>query len=414
MPGAAAGMTAGLASWCEIDAGALQANVAQLRAGLRPATLLGIAVKSNAYGHGLVPCARLFVAAGADWLVVHAVGEATRLRAAGIRAPVYVCGRIRPAQAEEVVRADARVVVSGSEDVEALGAAARATGRRVCVHLKLETGMHRQGVNLDEALTLASHVQRHPSLVLEGLATHLADMADEGDHALGRQQLELLQAGALALARAGFAVPVVHGANSAAALLWPESHHQLVRVGIAAYGLWPSAAVRAAVLARAAVQPLHPAPVLTPALSWRARLSQVKSVPAGAHVGYGCTYRTERPCRIAVLPVGYYEGFDRRLSNVGQVLVAGRRAAVRGRVCMNLSMVDVTDIPAAEGAVATLLGRDGDQAVTADDWAEWMGTINYEVVARIHPDQPRLVRLPDGRLVAGDDALLAAPRCLPS
>ncbi len=190
---------------------------------------------------------------------------------------------------------------------------------------------------------------------------------------------------------------MVHSANSAATLLDERTHGDLVRVGIAAYGLWPSKETQAAWLERRmsssdgnSTLPPGENPQLAPVLSWRARLAQVKDVPAGGYVGYGRTFRATHASRIAIVPVGYHEGYDRRLSNIAHVLVDGVRCPVRGRVCMNMIMIDVTDVPqAVPGAVATLLGSDGEERVSAEQLAAWMGTIHYEVVSRIHPSVPR-------------------------
>ena len=228
---------------------------------------------------------------------------------------------------------------------------------------------------------------------LEGLTTHFADIEDTTDHRFADRQLaQLLEA---RVATGGDDL-LLHSANSAATLLDERTHGDLVRVGIAAYGLWPSKETQAAWLERrmssSSTLPPGDSPVLTPVLSWRARLTQVKDVAAGGYVGYGRTFRATHATRIAIVPIGYHEGYDRRLSNVAHVVVDGVRCPVRGRVCMNMMMIDVTDAPAARpGAVATLLGDDGDERVSAEQLAAWMGTIHYEVTSRVHPAVPRLL-----------------------
>lgn len=379
-------------SWCEISANALRFNVDMFRQRLGPDVTLGVVVKSDAFGHGLLPCAKEFVAAGADWLIVNFAYEAIALRQAGIHTPIYICGNVSAAQARLVAEAQARVVLYDSEVAYALAKAGRETGQEVPVHLKIETGTHRQGIQLAEAIELARLLSQLEGVVLEGLTTHYADIEDTTDHRFAHKQLALLQEAREAFRQAGFDVPMVHSANSAATILWPETHGSMVRVGIAAYGLWPSTETYATVLQTYAARGQGFIPNLQPVLSWRARVVQVKDVPAGAYVGYGRTFRAAYPMRIAVLPVGYYEGYDRRLSNLSHVLLNGKRAPVRGRVCMNMTMVDVTHIPGVSvGSVATLLGADGDERVSAEQLAGWMGTINYEVVSRIHPSQPRFV-----------------------
>jgi alanine racemase len=202
--------------------------------------------------------------------------------------------------------------------------------------------------------------------------------------------LAYLQEAERAFRQAGHELSIVQSANSAATILWSQTHASLVRVGIAAYGLWPSKETYAKVLQTFADQGEGFIPNLQPALSWRSRIVQVKPVPTGGYVGYGRTFRAACPIQIAVLPVGYHEGYDRRLSNLGYVLIHGKRAPICGRICMNMMMVDVTHIPQAKvGTVVTLLGSDGEERISAEQLAGWMGTINYEVVARIHPSQPR-------------------------
>lgn len=386
-----AGEIPGTNSWCEIDAAALRHNTASLRRGLGPGCLLGVVVKSNAYGHGLEGCAREFLRAGADWLVVNTIGEAVALRDCDIAAPLYLCGSLHPDQASLVARTQARVVLYDWRTVCALSAVAQAAGTPIRVHIKLETGMHRQGLELPDALALAQRLGDLPGLVLEGLTSHLADVDDvsEGSHARG--QVAALMEGARVFQQAGIEVPILHTANSGATLTLPAAHAGLVRTGIAAYGLWPSAAVRSAAQGSGVK--------LRPAMSWRTRIAQVKEVPAGASVGYGCTYTTPSRARLAILPVGYYEGYDRRLSDRGSVIVCGRRARVCGRICMDMTIVDVSDIPgAATGGVATLIGSDADEEISADEVAGWMDSVNYEVVSRLHPDQPRFWRRADGSL----------------
>lgn len=392
---------AGLNTWCEVDVEALAANVRTFRNRLAQGALLGVVVKSNAYGHGLAGASRAFAAAGADWLVTNTVDEAVALRRARLNVPIYITGYVSPSQAHLVAEAQARVVVYDPDVLGALAAAGAAAGWEIPLHIKIETGNHRQGLEVPDALALAARAQALAEdtggVRLEGLATHFADVEDTTDHRFARLQRDRFQEAGRAFEAAGFRGLMRHASNSAATILWPESHLSLARVGIASYGLWPSTETYATMLqAHATGAEVGQGggrfvPALQPALTWRARVAQVKDVPRGGFVGYGRTYRATSPSRLAVIPVGYYEGYDRRLSNLAHVLIAGERAPVRGRVCMNMIMADVTHIPGVRaGDVATLLGADGDEAVTADQLAAWMHTINYEVVSRIHPDVPRI------------------------
>jgi len=390
-------------SWCEVSADAISANLATLRRGLSESTLLGIVVKSNAYGHGMTSCVGAFAAAGADWLIVNGAKEASVVRDLGIEIPVYICGPIFPSEAVEIVNAAASVALCDEEMATALARAGRWAGRSVGVHIKVETGTNRQGLSPASAVCFARYIAGLEGIDLEGVTTHYADIEDTTDHSFALAQLRRLQEVDRALDTAGFPARLVHSANSAATLISPPTHGGLVRVGIAAYGLWPSSEIYATALERRLVVGSTQMPQLRPLLSWKTRVAQVKDVPEGEYIGYGRTFRATHPMRIAVLPVGYYEGYDRRLSNVGHALINGVRAPVRGRICMNMAMVDITHIPAVDrGTVATLLGKDGTEEVSAEQWAGWMGSIHYEALARIHPDQPRYLRSADGTLLKGE------------
>ena len=379
-------------SWCEVSRQALQSNVATLRQRIGSDVTLGVVVKADAFGHGIIPCSREFVAAGVDWLIVNFAYEAIALRRAGIQAPIYICGNVSAAQAPLIAETQARIVLYDPGVAKAMAQAGREAGYSIPVHLKIETGTHRQGISLKEALELAQLVSQLEGIELEGLTTHYADIEDTTNHRFAHQQLVLLQEARKTFRQAGFEVPMVHSANSAATILWSETHGSMVRVGIAAYGLWPSTETYATVLQNYATRGEGFIPNLQPVLSWRARVVQIKDVPAGGYISYGRTFRATYPMQIAILPLGYHEGYDRRLSNLSHVLINGMRAPVRGRICMNMMMVDVTHIQdVGVGTVATLLGADGDEKVSADQLASWMGTINYEVVSRIHPSQPRFV-----------------------
>jgi alanine racemase len=371
--------------WCDVDARALADNLRAFRRMTGPNVLLAPAVKANAYGHGLIAASRAFLDGGADWLCVNALYELRALRDAGIDAPVYVMGYVGLADLEEAVSLDARLVVYNRETIERLGAVARRTGQPARVHLKLETGNNRQGVMVDEALALADLCVKE-GVTLEGAATHFANIEDTTDHRYALEQLERFHTAVGALRRAGHPVRIRHLANSAATLLWPEAQLELARVGIAAYGMWPSRETFVSYM----LERKEPV-TLTTALSWKTRIAQIKQVPVGEYVGYGCTFMTTHPTRLAILPVGYYDGYDRKLSNLGYVLVRGMRAPIRGRVCMNITMVDVTDIPdAALEDEVVLLGAQGRERISAELLADWTGTINYEVVARIADHVPRV------------------------
>lgn len=374
-------------SWIELDAAAIACNIRKFRARLPEETRLMAVVKGEAYGHGMLQVARAALSAGADWLGVFHLGEAITLREAGIEAPVLVLGYVPRADLAEAIRIEARITVSSLQTVEDASKAASVAGRPARLHLKLETGTHRLGLIDSDLDAVLEQIGGDPGLVLEGVHTHFANIEDTTEHGYARGQLSTFNDLLEKIRARGFQVPLPHTACTAAAILFPETYFEMVRIGIGQYGLWPSKETYLS-----AMQEGVDALELQPAFTWKTLVAQVKQVPAGVYVGYGCTYRTTRPTRLAILPVGYANGYDRLLSNVGHVLIRGVRAPIRGRVCMNLTMVDVTDIAdvTLEDEVV-LLGRQADEVISAEQMAAWAQSINYEVVTRADPFAPRQV-----------------------
>ena len=374
-------------NWVEIDAGALRNNVAEFKRRLGQGPRFGAVVKSNAYGHGMIEVARLAASASADWLCVNHVGEGVALREAGLTLPILVMGYVPLDGLGEVVEHALQPIVYNLETLERLDTIASSRGETVGVHIKVETGTHRQGVLERDIPAFVARLRDARALTLAGVTTHFANIEDTTSHDFAESQMAAFSRVADAIATLHPVPFLRHNACSAAVLLFNRTHLDLVRVGISLYGLWPSKETYVSCLERG-----KPSLDLKPVMTWKTRIAQVKQVPEGEYVGYGCAWRATRTTRIAVLPVGYYEGYDRELSGLAHVLVRGKRAPVRGRVCMNMCMVDVTDIPGAglEDEV-TLLGRQGDERITAEQLAAWRGTIAYEIVARIHPSLPRVV-----------------------
>ena len=373
-------------SWLEIDLAALAANVRAFQGRLGGAKLAAV-VKSEAYGHGVAIVAPAALRAGASWLAVWGASEGIPLRRlVGPDVPILCLGHTPPQDFADAVADDLRLTLYDPSAIPALARAARAQGRTARVHLKLETGTHRQGLEAEDAVALARAVAAEAVLVLEGISTHYADIEDTTDHGYAESQMARFTEGVERVVAAGTRPTVRHTACSAAAILFPRTHFDMARVGIGLYGLWPSRET----LVSARERGLSGF-ALSPVMTWKALLAQVKDVPAGGYVGYGRTWRAQRRTRIAVIPVGYFEGYSRALSSRAHVLVRGRRAPVLGRVCMNMFMVDVTDVPgAAAGDVAVLLGRDGEETVSAEALAGWAGTIHYEITTRVNPLLPRV------------------------
>ena len=371
----------------EISRQALVHNIHEFRRIIGPRRKFLAVVKANAYGHGLLEVAAIAVESGADWLGVNCVEEGTALRALGVAAPILVLGYVPLSGLEAAVTHGLRLIVYNRENVRRLARVARRLGKRVPVHIKVETGTHRQGIAVNEIGAFAQLVRREPNLVLEGLSSHFANIEDTTKHDYPRRQLEAFKSAIRNLRDLGVRVPIKHMSCTASTILFPETDFSMARVGIGLYGQWPSKETYLSCLLRKK-EPL----ALRPVLSWRAKVAQVKKISRDAAVGYGCTYRTTRPTTLAVIPVGYYDGYDRGLSNSAHVLIRGRRAPVRGRVAMDFFMADVTEIPGVrlEDDV-TLLGSDGKEKITAEDLAALAGTISYEILARLNPLIPRLV-----------------------
>jgi len=370
--------------WVELDAKAVEQNVRELRRTIGPGVALCAVVKANAYGHGVRDMAPLLT--GADWLAVNSFEEACELRDSGLRKPILVLGYVPLGQLAESARSGFRLTVYNPETLEAI-AALPADTPPLGVHVKVETGTGRQGVMPESLERFVGAIRSSPRMTLEGVSTHFANIEDTMDHDYAAAQLERFRAALTALRELGIEAAQVHTAATAALILFPKTHFSMVRAGIGIYGLWPS---RETYLSALLEQ--RPVPDLTPVLTWKTRIVQLKLLPEGSSVSYGCTYKTTRLTRVAVLPVGYADGYDRGLGNAAYVLVRGRRAQVIGRVCMNMVMADVTDVPGVtlEDEVV-LLGSSGGEVITAETMAAWVGSINYEIVTRLSPLLPRVV-----------------------
>ena len=356
----------------------IRANLLAIRAVIGPERKLLIAVKANAYGHGAVAVSRMAEAAGVDWLGVATVPEALQLREAGIRLPILKLSPAFPEEMEAALDAGVTLAVCDPDNAEALEALCAARGARAAVHLKLDTGMARIGVQPPSAPALARFLaERCPHLDLQGAFTHLP-VSDDADPAYTEEQIRRFRATVAAVEAAAGPLELVHCANSGAVLGHPEGFLNLVRPGIMIYGFYPD--------------PGTPRSIpLLPGLSFRTRVSFLKKVPAGTRVGYGLTWAAPEDTWIATLPVGYADGFNRLFSNRGRVLVAGRSYPVVGRVCMDQTMIDLgPETNVRVGDEVVLIGRSGEAEITVDEWAKALGTITYEVTCQINGRVERL------------------------
>ena len=380
-------MAGALVERVEIKKSALVHNIREFRRLVGRKRKFLAVVKANAYGHGLIEVSKIDVRNGVDWLGVNSVEEGAALREAGVEVPVLVIGYVPFLGLEEAVARDLRLTVYNRETVRRLAALAVRFRKTIPLHVKVETGTWRQGVDIKDVGPFVRDIRKHPGLVVEGLSSHFANIEDTTKHDYPRRQLECYRSACRELEAHGLRVPFKHMSCTASTILFPEPDFNLARVGIGLYGLWPSKETYLSCILEKK-KPLS----LEPVLSWKARIAQVKKVPAGAYVGYGCTYRTTRPTVLAVVPVGYFDGYDRGLSNAAHVLVRGRRAPVRGRVAMDFFMADVTDIPGVKlEDEVTLLGADGRERISAEDLAALAGTISYEILSRINPLIPRVL-----------------------
>jgi len=349
---------------------------------------MAVVVKSNGYGHGLLEISELAARYGADWLGVNSLDEALILQRSGIDRTIILLGYTPLSRLRTAVENNFRLTVYNEETIKKLGEITSAIKKNAYLHIKTETGVHRQGIEGDKLLSLIRKIQEHPYLKIEGLSTHFANIEDTIDHSYAQSQLEKYNQYIDVLKKNKIEIPIKHTACSAAAILFPETYFDMVRVGIGIYGLWPS---RETYLS--CIETRRKPVDLKPVLSWKARIVQVKEVPEDAFIGYGCTFKTTRPTKLAVIPVGYNDGYDRGFSNSSYVLVNGKRAPLRGRVAMNFITADITDIPAVrvEDEVV-LLGRQVKETISADYLASLCATINYEIVTRINPLIPRIVK----------------------
>lgn len=360
-------------TWVEIDLGAIENNIRQI-VDLTGVRVMAV-VKANAYGHGAVPVAQAALRAGATWCGVARIDEALELRRAGLECPILLLGHIPAERLDEALTENISLTVWNAEQIEQASQAAGRTRQMAHLHLKVDTGMSRLGVQAQEAPALAQQLAAAPGVILEGIFTHFAK-ADESDPATTNAQEARFQSVLQELEASGVRPKLVHAANSAASLTRPSAHFDMVRGGIAIYGLHPSAQC--------------PLPeTFHPALSWKSVLSMVKVLPPGRGLSYGHEYFTQKNERIGTIPVGYADGFRRTHGN--QVLVGGGLAPIVGRVCMDQVLVQLDGVPQArEGDPVVLIGEQGGERISAEQVAKRWGTINYEVVCGIGPRVSRI------------------------
>ncbi len=362
----------------EIDLSAIAFNLAGIRKRVAPAAIMAV-VKADAYGHGAVEVSRCALQNGAEYLGVALTQEGIELRQSGLQCPILVFGGTWPEEADSLVSHDLEATVYDSEGIEAMRAAALKHNRPAKIHIKLDTGMGRVGIDWRTAPPFIEKAVRTEGLLLQGLYTHFAT-SDQMDKSFAYLQLARFQQVTKQLESKGIRIPIKHTANSGAILDMPESYFDLVRPGVMMYGYYPSKETSESV-------------PLRPAMTFKTRVLFLKSIERGTSVSYGRQFIAEKKTRIATLPVGYADGYNRLLSNRGEVLIRGKRYPIVGRVCMDLIMANVgEDEDIAAGDEAVLFGRQGDEEVTVQSICDLLGTIPYEVTCWVSRRVPRVYR----------------------
>ncbi|MBO5076706.1 MAG: alanine racemase [Clostridia bacterium] len=378
-------------AWAEIDLDAIARNTRAVRRVTSPdAKLIGV-VKADAYGHGAVHVAHCLLENGTDMLAVSQIDEALQLRLCGISAPILILSDAEPERAAELVRFEITQTVFSPEMAESVSKAAAELGKTARIHIKLDSGMGRVGFRTEDPDTVPAilKIAALPGICVEGLFTHFAISDESGGKAYTRAQFDRFMRVAGELESAGLHIPIKHVANSAAILRFPDMHLDAVRAGIILYGMYPSDTTRADT-EKTAPEGFS----LEPAMAFKAKITAVKKVPAGTFLSYGCTYCTEEERMIATVPVGYADGYARSLGNRAEVLIHGKRVPVRGRVCMDQCLTDVTELFRAgdevkPGDEAVLFGRQGDDYISPEELAKLEDTINYEIICSLSKRIPR-------------------------
>lgn len=363
-------------AWVKVDLDAIAHNVRQIKAYLGGVKLLSV-VKADGYGLGAVRTARTILESGADYLGVVMLDEAYELRRSGITAPILNTGAIFTDQVDYVLDLDLEQMVFTYDLAQALSSAAVRRGCTAKIHFKIDTGMSRFGVHFSRAAAEIERLMQLPNLQVVGAFTHFP-MSDAVDKSFALLQVERIMAVRRELEAKGIHIPLWHTANSGAALDLPQAHFDMVRVGLMNYGYWPSFDVR---------RPFE----LIPAMSVQAKIVAVRDIHRSDTVGYGRKFMAEKDERIAVLPIGYADGYDRGLSKIGQVLCKGRQVPIIGGLCMDAAFVKITEHPDIEiGDTVTLMGVDGDAEISPHDIAALIGSVSYEVISRFGRRLPRL------------------------
>lgn len=368
-------------TWVEVNKQAIEYNLKQFKKMIGRNNLLMPVVKSNAYGHGIIEIAKICDhSKQANRICVVNLDEALTLINAGIKKPIMILSfyELNSKKIQTAVKNNIIFPVYLETQLSFLNKIALSVKKKVKIHIKIDTGTTRIGLLQNEAINFVKKAKAFKGLEVEGIWSHLASSEDNNEYT--KQQLNTFNQTILELEKTDIHIPVKHLACSAASIFHKKAHFNAVRLGLSLYGLYPSAKANKVIK-------------LEPALTWKTKIIQIKNVERGTMIGYGCAYKTKIASKIAILPIGYWDGLDRKLSNVGDVIVSGIKCPIRGRICMNLTMVDVSKVKNIKiGDCAIIIGEQGKAKITADDLAKQVGTINYEIVDRINPLLPRIIK----------------------
>ena len=371
------------ATRAEIDLTAFRHNLQNLRKYLDPQTRIMAVVKADAYGHGAVPCARIAVESGAaNYLGAGVIEEGIELRENGLNAPILILGSIFPDEAEDLVRHNLATILCTQPLAQALSKEAEKQDKTVSVHIKVDTGMNRLGISPENLPALLDQVRNLKNLKIEAVSTHFSS-ADDEDLSVTQAQLEKFQTALTILQKEGVHTPIVHCANTSALFKFPESHFNMVRPGLILYGVLPSPSLRPVI-----DQGENP---FQPVMQWKSQIILLKPIAKNQPVSYSGSFTTQRDSLIATLPIGYADGLHRMLSNKMDVLIRGRRAPQVGNICMDMILVDVTDIPDVQaGDEVVIFGRQGDEMISVEELAVKGKTIPYEILCSVSKRVPRI------------------------
>ena len=377
-------------AWINIDLRAIDHNIKQVKRLQKPDTKIIAIVKSNAYGHGVFEVALQAYKSGANMLGVVTAAEAFKLRAKGIIKPIVVLGALAKEDMVKLIKQNVSFIIYNRTSFLDASRASLIARKKANIHLKLETGLNRLGFNLDETLNVVKNIMKRRNLCIEGIYTHLASV-EELNKSYTKSQLFQFEKLLVRLNKNGIKlnlnkIPYISTAASAASMLIPESRYNSIRLGISMYGMWPSRGVKAWAEKQLKSKRIS----LKPVIKYRTRLISIKKVPAGSYVGYGCGFQAPKSMVLGVVPVGYAEGIDRNLSNMGFMLLKGIVVPIVGRVCMNMTIIDISKKPKSKpGDEVIIIGKSKGKQITPTDIADWAETINYEVTTCIPEYIPR-------------------------